>query len=123
MSLCLLLGAFALSAFYDHTLPHEPDVTTGRVIAQINHGSVVYLTSGEQLALGIVVWSGLAELAVVAVLMSVWRLRQSSVELGPDAQAGRFVEITDYDAIRATYQNETDPKDGPNTSLERTRDR
>ena len=46
---------------YDSTRPRVPDVASGRVIAQSNHGHIVYLTSEEH--------SRLTKITIVAVTL------------------------------------------------------
>ena len=47
-----------LSIYYMHTMPATPHIETKRVIPLNIHGSIVYLTKGQDLLLILLFWGG-----------------------------------------------------------------
>ena len=80
----VLAGAGAISWFsfieldiyFDHTRPHTFDSVAGRAIALNNHGSIAYLTRGENMFLYAFAWAAASFFVAAVVLDRTAKNRQ-----------------------------------------------
>ena len=73
LALVLWVGFFELDIYFDYARPHVLDAAAGRVYALNNHGSIAYLTRGENnLRLGLE-WGAMGFICVAALFQYLVR--------------------------------------------------
>ena len=73
LAVALWVCFFELGIYFDHARPHVLDAAAGRVYALNNHGSIAYLTRGENYLLRGLEWGGMGFISVAALFQYLMR--------------------------------------------------